>query len=502
MPAILQSSLQSAQVITIGPEQVRLRGSNRIEAEHVILKGDIVTQGNHLKILARILEISPEARIVGFDTPAQGHSIEKEQQKQPSQAARQAAGVSGRAGEKGFKGNDGYLQPGSIEISAAIVIGLPRIDADGESGSQGAIGQRGQDGQQGGRGNDSSSFWGMFRKRKATPGAAGGDGGVGGQGGDGGNGGAPVPTKILYGRVFEWVKDESGELIFKEVLAEKVVENIAANPGGAGLPGEAGVSGRGGGGGQGGAGANYAFSSTSGKGYGPTGNTPARELNPGQFGQQGKAVPREEVLVVSDVFAKVLDAFEQKEVVERKFRVNHEADLLLQSLLDWSGQVKLGNELDQELMAELAEAKSQLAERAQQAEMPKVAELINNIKLNDAPADLNASFQLLEHFLEENYKSSLRATVESLKTMTREITYVKDTLKTDSNAFLDTARLFGSPLFENLTDLENDPETMILPPSLKNMRARHIGMKQSGIRMVNRADLKKEDAPKQERVLP
>ncbi|MBP7844034.1 MAG: hypothetical protein KA116_04405 [Proteobacteria bacterium] len=475
LPAMMVETLKSSEITVVGPDTLYLEGSTLIEGEHIIIKGNIVTRGNYLKIMARVLEIVEGTEIMAFDKPTVEHKIEKEKLKTPSQAPRETTGANGKTGDKGFKGNDGYYRPGSIEISAAVIIGRPKINANGEGGSSGGVGQNGQDGAQGGHGKDSTSTWGMFIKRRATDGAPGGNGGAPGEGGDGGQGGGAVPTTILYGKAYEWKEDEKGKLIFTELKAESISENVSTKPGQGGMGGKPGIGGKGGAGGQGGSGGNYFFGSAHGEDEGPSGKTSTEKGSVGNNGLIGPEVRREEVLKISNLFESVLNSFEDKEKSEKKFRLMHATDKFLQSFKDWANNRSDNSELDLELKQQILAKKNQLQAESSAMGLNDLSALFSEIKNESTSDRLSESVKSLEAYLNENYRPSLVDTVNSLKKMTLEITKVKDALKGDSNAFLDSARLFGSPLFENLTDLEKDPETLLLPPSLKRLSSTYLG---------------------------
>jgi hypothetical protein len=315
----------------------------------------------------------------------------------------------------------------------------------------------------------------MFIKRRATDGAAGGNGGAPGEGGDGGQGGGAVPTTILYGKAYEWKENENGKLIFTELKAESISENVSTKPGQGGMGGKPGIGGNGGAGGQGGSGGNYFFGSAHGEDDGPSGKASTEKGVAGQSGLLGPEVRREEVLKISNLFEAVLESFEDKEKSEKRFRLMHATDKFLRSFQDWTDNRNESSDLDRELKQQILAKKNQLQAEASVIGFKDLAAIFSEIKMESTSEDLKSLAKNIEAYLSENYRPSLVETVNSLKKMTLEITKVKDALKGDSNAFLDSARLFGSPLFENLTDLEKDPETLLLPPSLKRLSSTYLG---------------------------
>ena len=220
--------------LLIPREGARLEMPVTIEVDHLVLEGPLLTQGHGLAINARRIEFRGEGRITASEgmLPPPVLIVPEARAGTASKPTR-----SGAPGYTGNPGIDGAQNPGDIQIFAAEVIGLPRVDGRGQDGGMGGKGGNGQAGARGKTGADAKCSCNPFdfKDVPARNGGAGGEGGAGGKGGTGGAGGRGVA--IL------WADASEGPIDLSQVISA---------PGRGGSGGEPGIMGKGGAGGPGG----------------------------------------------------------------------------------------------------------------------------------------------------------------------------------------------------------------------------------------------------------
>ncbi len=223
-------------------EATYLNQNTVIKVDRLELNAPIITNGYQLDIQTQEIIVTESGAIIAFDKPAPDLL-----ETPPAPANMGTPGVgqgghggTGEEGVIGFNGNDGNQNPAPINISSLYVIGVLRINGNGQQGGQGGKGGPGSAGGNGVKGvggyvdiDCKCHVVGSIPKRSGGPGGNGGAGGIGGSGGKGGKAGKNIELNLLLPQ------------------EKYTYTQLVGQPGKPGLPGDHGPSGTPGAGGSG-----------------------------------------------------------------------------------------------------------------------------------------------------------------------------------------------------------------------------------------------------------
>lgn len=289
-----------SETVLIGPEEAQLDSQLMISAEHVIIRGKIVTNGFGITIVARVIEFLEGAEIISFDKARMPNNNALPARPSPDNAKGGHQGQEGQPGLGGLPGHSGHQSPGAIMLYTALIIGAPKINGNGQQGGQGGPGQAGQPGGKGGRGTAADSGpLGLWWNAGPGAGAPGGRGGTGGPGGLGGAGGAPTPIEVHYGKYFRRLAN--GAL---EELTLNSDAQLVSKGGQGGQGGKPGANGPSGPGGEGGYASRTLWGSSGGGNQGASGTANAQ---PSSSGEGGTPNPSQGPIVQQGSYAEITD---------------------------------------------------------------------------------------------------------------------------------------------------------------------------------------------------